>query len=90
MSHAPTFRKRDVTKAVDELLLICTPGSCTPDPGRLIDSVQSTERSDRHSEKPERFYEAMYDHGRKLELFARSGRSSWGSIGNEIALAEAA
>jgi hypothetical protein len=25
----------------------------------------------------------MYDHGRKLELFARSGRDGWDSVGNE-------
>jgi N6-adenosine-specific RNA methylase IME4 len=70
-----------------ELLLICTRGSCTPDTGKLIDSVQSIERSNKHSEKPHEFYdiiETLYDHGRKLELFARSGRDGWDSVGNEI------
>jgi N6-adenosine-specific RNA methylase IME4 len=68
-----------------ELLLICTRGSCTPDTGKLIDSVQSIERSNKHSEKPHEFYdiEAMYDHGRKLELFARKNRPGWDSDGNE-------
>jgi N6-adenosine-specific RNA methylase IME4 len=45
------------------------------------------ERSDKHSEKPQEFYgiiEGMYDHGRKLELFARSGRAGWDSVGNEV------
>jgi N6-adenosine-specific RNA methylase IME4 len=49
--------------------------------------VQSIERSGKHSEKPQEFYkiiEDMYDHGRKLELFARgSGRKGWDSLGNE-------
>jgi N6-adenosine-specific RNA methylase IME4 len=69
-----------------ELLLVCTRGICTPDTGRLINSVQTIERSDRHSEKPQEFYgiiESMYDHGRKLELFARKPRHGWDSDGNE-------
>ena len=70
-----------------ELLLICTRGSCTPDTGKLIDSVQTIERSNKHSEKPEEFYniiEAMYDHGRKLELFSRKARPGWDVDGNEV------
>jgi N6-adenosine-specific RNA methylase IME4 len=69
-----------------ELLLICTRGSCMPDTGKLIDSVQTIERSDKHSEKPEEFYDiidAMYDHGRKLELFSRKARIGWDADGNE-------
>ncbi len=69
-----------------ELLLICTRGSCKPDVPKLIDSVQSIERSDKHSEKPEAFYEiieGMYDHGRKLELFSRCSREGWDNFGNE-------
>jgi N6-adenosine-specific RNA methylase IME4 len=70
-----------------ELLLICTRGSCTPDIPKLVDSVQSIERSDKHSEKPTEFYsiiEGMYDHGRKLELFSRSvPRDGWDQDGNE-------
>jgi N6-adenosine-specific RNA methylase IME4 len=70
-----------------ELLLICTRGSCTPDTGTLIDSVQSIKRSDRHSEKPREFYaiiDAMYDHGRKLELFSRgTAPEGWDTDGNE-------
>jgi N6-adenosine-specific RNA methylase IME4 len=71
-----------------ELLLVCTRGSCTPDTGKLIDSVQSIERSNKHSEKPEEFYniiDAMYDHGRKLELFSRKSRPGWDADGNELA-----
>lgn len=71
-----------------ELLLICTRGTCTPDAERSINSVQSIERSNKHSEKPEEFYdiiESMYDHGRKLELFSRGKtRPGWDADGNEI------
>ena len=77
-----------------ELLLICTRGSCTPDTGKLIDSVQRIERSDRHSEKPHEFYaiiDAMYDYGRKLELFSRgSAPKDWDTDGNESDQARAA
>lgn len=70
-----------------ELLLICTRGSCTPDIPKLLDSVQVIERSGKHSEKPEEFYsiiDGMYDHGRKLELFARAVvRDGWDQDGNE-------
>jgi N6-adenosine-specific RNA methylase IME4 len=69
-----------------ELLLIATRGSCLPDTGKLIDSVQTIERTGKHSEKPHGFYdiiESMYDHGRKLELFARSSRPGWDADGNE-------
>ena len=51
--------------------MICTRGSCLPDTDKLIDSVQTIERSDKHSEKPQEFYtliESMYTYGRKLEL----------------------
>jgi N6-adenosine-specific RNA methylase IME4 len=76
-----------------ELLLVCTRGSCLPDTARLLDSVVELERSTKHSEKPSEFYEiieSMYDHGRKLELFARSGREGWDSVGNEIECLRAA
>jgi N6-adenosine-specific RNA methylase IME4 len=69
-----------------EHLLIATKGSCTPDIKKLFDSVQSIKRTE-HSRKPSGFYdiiETLYDHGRKLELFARSGRRGWDSVGNEI------
>jgi N6-adenosine-specific RNA methylase IME4 len=69
-----------------ELLLIGTKGACKPDVPKLLDSVQSIERSDKHSEKPHEFYdiiETLYDHGRKLEIFSRSARPGWDSCGNE-------
>ena len=59
----------------------------------MIDSVQTIERSDKHSEKPEEFYniiDAMYDHGRKLELFSPKSRVSWDCDGNELDAAMAA
>jgi N6-adenosine-specific RNA methylase IME4/ParB-like chromosome segregation protein Spo0J len=70
-----------------ELLLIATKGSCTPDNVQLFDSVQSIERSDRHSEKPEEFrniIETLYSYGNKLELFARKSAEGWEVFGNEI------
>jgi N6-adenosine-specific RNA methylase IME4 len=69
-----------------EFLLICTRGSCKPDVPKLIDSVQSIKRSDKHSEKPHQFYEiieSLYDHGRKLELFSRTRRQGWDAVSNE-------
>jgi N6-adenosine-specific RNA methylase IME4 len=70
-----------------ELLLICVRGSCKPDVQKLVDSVQSIERSSKHSEKPEEFrkiIESLYDHGRKLELFRRgSAPDGWDTEGNE-------
>ncbi len=70
-----------------ELLLICTRGSCTPDNVKLFDSVQSIERNENHSEKPEYFreiIETLYTHGRKIELFARRKVEGWDVFGNEI------
>jgi N6-adenosine-specific RNA methylase IME4 len=69
-----------------EHLLIATKGSAiTPDEKRLFDSVQSIKRTE-HSKKPPEFYDiidTLYDHGRRLELFSRSGREGWDSWGNE-------
>jgi N6-adenosine-specific RNA methylase IME4 len=69
-----------------ELLLICTRGSCLPDNPTLIDSVQTIEKSDVHSQKPEdfrRIIETLYTHGDKIELFARSEVNGWKAWGNE-------
>lgn len=71
-----------------ELLLICTRGSCTPDVPTLIDSVQTIERTERHSEKPEEFrriIEILYTQGKRLELFARGTHEGWSTWGNECA-----
>ena len=68
-----------------ELLLICTRGSCEPDKQQLFDSVQSIERSDKHSQKPVEFYdiiETLYTHGRKLEIFPRTARDGWDVYGH--------
>ena len=70
-----------------EFLLVCTRGSCTPDNSELLDSVQSIERSAKHSEKPEEYrkiIEKMYTHGRKLELFARSRHEGWEAYGDQV------
>jgi N6-adenosine-specific RNA methylase IME4/ParB-like chromosome segregation protein Spo0J len=69
-----------------EHLIVATKGSCTPDVKKLYDSVQPIKRTE-HSRKPEKFYEiieTLYGHGRKLEIFARSGRAGWDSVGNEV------
>lgn len=70
-----------------EFLLICTRGSCTPDVKELFDSVQSIERSSKHSEKPEEFrqiIDTLYTHGKKIELFARKEVEGWKAWGNEV------
>lgn len=70
-----------------EFLLVCTRGSCVPDNIQLFDSVQSIERSDTHSEKPEAFREiidTLYKHGKKIELFARRKAEGWDLYGNEV------
>lgn len=70
-----------------EFLLIATKGSCLPDTKELIPSIIEIERSEKHSEKPERFkeiIEQLYIHGNKIELFARKKHIGWNSFGNEI------
>jgi len=69
-----------------EFLLVCTRGSCTPDVQKLFDSVQSIERTDKHSEKPGEFrqiIQTLYPHGQRIELFARVTVDGWDSWGNE-------
>ncbi len=70
-----------------EFLLICTRGSCTPDNVKLFDSVQTIERSQKHSEKPKEFreiIETLYPHGKRLEMFARVAANGWERWGNEV------
>jgi len=70
-----------------ELLLIATKGSCTPDKKKLIDSVQTIERTEKHSEKPEEFrniIDTLYTYGNKIELFARKKVDGWDAYGNEV------
>ena len=69
-----------------EFLLVCARGSCTPDVVKLFDSVQTIERSDKHSEKPEEFrsiIDTLYPHGKRLELFARAKHEGWEVYGNQ-------
>ena len=78
-----------------ELLLICTKGSFLPSSSELTDSVQSVERNNEHSEKPEEFRQIihkMYPIGRRIELFARKTKEQlkelypefeWDVYGNE-------
>ena len=67
-----------------ELLLVATRGSCTPDVVKLYDSVVSIERTT-HSTKPAEFrdmIDALYPHGKRLELFAREKVKGWEVWGN--------
>lgn len=69
-----------------EFLLVATKGSCTPQVGKLFDSVQTIERTDKHSEKPQEFRDiitTLYPVGRRIELFARCEVNGWESWGNE-------
>jgi N6-adenosine-specific RNA methylase IME4 len=69
-----------------EFLLVAVRGSCVPDSNRLFDSVQTIERSEKHSEKPEEFrdiIETLYSSGARLELFARETVDNWQAWGNE-------
>ena len=70
-----------------EILFIATKGSCTPDTNERPNSVQTIERTGRHSEKPEEFrliIEQLYNYGNKIEIFARKTLEGWESYGNEI------
>jgi len=70
-----------------ELLLVCTKGSCTPDKLKLFNSVQQIERSKVHSQKPEEFrkiIETLYTWGNKIELFARKRTNGWDVWGNQL------
>lgn len=70
-----------------ELLLVCTKGSCTPENIKLFDSVQSIEKTSKHSEKPEEFreiIETLYPSGNRIELFARKKIDNWDSWGDEV------
>jgi N6-adenosine-specific RNA methylase IME4 len=68
-----------------EHLLIATKGSCTPDLKKLYPSIQSFKRTE-HSKKPLGFMDIIDKlyYGRKLEIFARSGRKRWDSTGDEF------
>lgn len=69
-----------------EFLLVCTRGRCVPDVPTLIDSVQTIERSDKHSEKPEEFrsmIDLLYPSGKRIELFSRTSAKGWDAWGNE-------
>lgn len=73
-----------------ELLLVCTKGSMTPENVKLFDSVQTIEKTRKHSEKPEEFRDiinTIYPSSSKIELFRRGdapeGWSIWGNESNE-------
>ena len=69
-----------------EFLLVATRGSCTPDEKKLLDSVQSIERTSKHSEKPAEFREiidTLYTWGKRIELFSRTDAEGWDTWGNE-------
>lgn len=69
-----------------EFLLIATRGKGTPENVKLFDSVQSIERSGKHSEKPNQFreiIETLYPDRKKIELFAREKVKGWDVWGNQ-------
>jgi N6-adenosine-specific RNA methylase IME4 len=70
-----------------EFLLIGGKGKSAPDIKELFDSVQSIERSDKHSEKPIEFMniiDTLYTHGERIELFCRDQKKeNWFFWGNE-------
>mgnify|MGYP001603500783 CR=1 FL=1 len=76
-----------------EILIIAGRGKCAPicdgKTIQSIDSVQSIEKSSRHSEKPDKFkdiIDMLYPDYKKIELFARKkeDRKNWSFWGNEI------
>ena len=70
-----------------EFLLICTRGSYTPQNIKLFDSVQSIEKTNKHSEKPEEFREiinTLYPYSNKIELFGRKKVDGWDVWGNQV------
>ena len=71
-----------------ELLLVCTKGSCTPENIKLYDSVQSIEKTKKHSQKPIEFMniiDTLYPSGKRIELFAREKqKDNWEIWGNEL------
>ena len=71
-----------------EFLLVATKGSCTPDNIKLYDSVQTIEKSKKHSEKPIEFMDiidSLYTYGNKIELFSRKiKKDNWYGWGNEL------
>lgn len=81
------------TSVKHEHLFIATRGSGVPDNTTRVDSVQTIERTSRHSEKPEEFrniIETLYSYGNKLELFARKKVDGWEVYGNDIELSKCA
>jgi len=71
-----------------EFLLICVRGSCLPDINKLLPSVVDVKRSKTHSQKPEEFramINALYPHGKRIELFARNEAEGWDLWGNHTA-----
>jgi len=67
--------------------LVCTKGSCTPEHVKLFDSVQSIEKTNKHSQKPIEFMDiidTLYPSGNRIELFAREKlKENWHTWGNE-------
>ena len=69
-----------------EHLMIATKGRGTTDNTERPNSVQTIERTGRHSEKPEEFrniIETLYTYGNKIELFSRKKVEGWEVYGNE-------
>ena len=73
-----------------EILVIVVKGNYAPQADGVtiqsIDSVQSIEKTPRHSEKPEEFrriIEKLYPNTKKIELFSRKRSEGWDVWGND-------
>jgi N6-adenosine-specific RNA methylase IME4 len=76
-----------------EILIIAGKGTCSPHTDGItiqsIDSVQSIEKSPRHSEKPTEFMEIiekLYPDTKKIDLFSRKKREGWTTWGFDAEL----
>jgi len=70
-----------------EFLLIGVRGSYPKQSNTLLDSVVTIERTEEHSEKPERFrkiIDEMYPSGKRIELFSRKQVEGWDMWGAEV------
>jgi N6-adenosine-specific RNA methylase IME4 len=75
------------SSVAQEVLLLGTKGSCTPDCRERPYSIIRVEKG-RHSEKPEEFRKLihqLYKYGNRVELFARRQTEGWDVYGNECA-----
>ncbi len=74
-------------KADAELLLVATRGSCVPDIDKRLSQIIDAQAG-AHSRKPDEaraLIDTLYEHGARIELFARRPATGWTTWGNELA-----